>query len=395
MKHSFLSKFAPSLFAIAFLANFQASVFAQDTAKALKSKHVHSKVHRSDSRDEVVFKFATYGDSRTAIKEEGITAQDKRWLNATPVVSRMIREISARHANALFFNGDMVLGYTKDATQLEREYAYWRGMMGTLMESGTYVVPVPGNHESQMPTKGEDGKVVKLAQPHLEQAWRENMGDLIIDQKRWSQINPNAPITAFDPNNAPQVGEDGILTPQSQMSYSFDVGRAHFVIINTDAVGVDSSTPVTWIKRDFEAAKQRGANAFMVFGHKMPFTYIPEGLTKSDEEGLNTNEKNRDEFWSIIEQYRATYFCGHEHVYHASQPTAKDGGQAWQVIVGSGGSPFGIKPGESKNPQDRMYAWAEVEVFKSGSLNIKIRGFDEKKGPTQILAHWRVKPAKV
>jgi hypothetical protein len=356
---------------------------------------LHAKGKHSSAADDVVFRFATYGDSRTAPKEEGITAQDKRWLNATPVVSRMIREISSRHANALFFNGDMILGYTKDATQLEREYAYWRGMMSTLMEAGTYLVPIPGNHESQMPTKGEDGKTVKLAQVHLEQAWKENMGDLIIDQNRWNQINPNTPITAFDPNHYPQVGEDGIQSNQAQLSYSFDVGRAHFVIINTDPVGVDSTAPVTWIKRDFEAAKQRGANAFMVFGHKMPFTYIPEGMSKSDEEGFNVNPQNRDDFWSLIEQYGATYFCGHEHVYHASQPTLKSGGEAWQVIVGSGGSPFGIKPGESKNPQDRMYAWADVQVHRSGSLSIKVWGFDEHKGPTKMLAHWRVKPARI
>jgi len=166
MKHTLIHKILSSLIALAAFSNSQSLVFAQNAEPAIKPM-THAKGHRKAPKEDVVFRFATYGDSRTALKADGISTQDQRWLNATPVVSRMIREISARHANALFFNGDMVLGYTKDATQLEREYAYWRGMMGTLMEAGAYVVPVPGNHESQMPTKGEDGKTVKLAQPYL------------------------------------------------------------------------------------------------------------------------------------------------------------------------------------------------------------------------------------
>ncbi|MFX5260792.1 metallophosphoesterase family protein, partial [Acinetobacter baumannii] len=38
-------------------------------------------------------------------------------------------------------NSDLVRYYTQSA--------FWRGMVAPLMESGTYVVPVAGNHEVQ------------------------------------------------------------------------------------------------------------------------------------------------------------------------------------------------------------------------------------------------------
>lgn len=376
----------------------QASVSTPSSAMAVLPKkaksHRHSAgvKHQAQGEKEVVFHFSTFGDSRTDRKIKGITAQDKLYLTATAPLARMIKEINAKNSQVLFFNGDMIMGYDTDLTQVQREYAYWRGMMATLMESGTYVVPVPGNHEVQMPTKGQDGQVVKYAQPHLENIWRENMSDLILDEARWNQI-VKTPYSSFDLRNTPSIAEDHVQTDQTQLNYSFDVGKLHIAVLNTDPVGADASVVVSWLKRDFEAAKARGVNALVAFGHKMPYVYIPEGSTKASEDSLDNSSGQRDAFWSVMESFGATYFCGHEHVYHASQPTKESGGESWQVIVGSGGSPFGIKKGESKNPQDRMYAWADVKVHADGSLAVRIFGFDENMGPTQELAHWRIKPS--
>ena len=362
----------------------------QSSAKPQQHRGVKGRGVGND-RD-VVFHFSTFGDSRTDRRIKGITAQDKLYLTATAPLARMIKELNAQKSQALFFNGDMIMGYDNDLTQVQRQYAYWRGMMATLMESGTYVVPVPGNHEVQMPTKGADGQVVKYAQPHLENIWRENMSDLILDEARWNQI-VKTPFTSFDIRNTPTPADDHIQTDQSQLYYSFDVGKLHLAILNTDPVGADSTVVVSWLKRDFEAAKARGVNAIVAFGHKMPYVYIPQGSTKASEDSLENATGQRDAFWNVIESFGATYFSGHEHVYHASQPTKETGGESWQVIVGSGGSPFGIKKGESKNPQDRMYAWADVKVHANGSLGVKIFGFDEYMGPTLELAHWRIQPS--
>ena len=149
--------------------------------------------------DPVVLRFSTVGDSRQDPKEADasmlpLSAQDKIWLQNTKAWSRIMRGIEGQQSKLLFFNGDMIMGYGlagptpsnsvadvvgSDLMAFYRQYGFWRGMVAPLMEAGTYVVPVPGNHEVQSKPKG------KTAQPENEAAWRANMGDLIIDTDRF------------------------------------------------------------------------------------------------------------------------------------------------------------------------------------------------------------------
>ncbi|HEY3700012.1 MAG TPA: hypothetical protein VGK97_11805 [Spongiibacteraceae bacterium] len=362
--------------------------------------------------DPIVFSFSTVGDSRQdpAAPDPTTTplsGQDAKWLQNTKAFSRILRTIQTQKPNALFFNGDMVMGYGKaslptitasttpsslmfgsDLGQFYVQYAYWRGMVAPVMETGTYIVPVPGNHEVQSKALG------KKAQVENENAWRDNMGDLIVDSSRWSGMSLPA-LTNFSASNNPYTdaairAADGITTDQSQLSYSFDVGDSHFAIVNTDPVGHDSHAPTTWLAGDFAAAQTRGAHHYFVFGHKPAYTYyfgattqLPAGAPSS----LDADIPARDAFWNVIETYHATYFCGHEHTFNASQPNAANGGSAWQILVGSGGSPFDAKPTDSTiNPAtDRKYAWATVKIHQSGSINIDVYGFSDAYGPTQVL----------
>jgi len=154
--------------------------------------------------DPVVLTFSTVGDSRQdpqnidpSVKQPaqvgvgncqipsgngvtsnpGLSGQDCKWLQNSKAWSRIMRTIQSQKANLLFFNGDMIMGYGKagvpvtrtsnavgevaiatpsitdilnsDLMQSYKQYAFWRGMVANLMETGTYVVPVPGNHEVQ------------------------------------------------------------------------------------------------------------------------------------------------------------------------------------------------------------------------------------------------------
>jgi hypothetical protein len=333
--------------------------------------------------DPVVASFATVGDSREEPSDK-LNAQDRIWLQNTKAWGRMLREIQAQKPHALFFNGDMIMGYTTNKAELNRQYAYWRGMVTGLQESGVVVVPVPGNHEVQEKFK-ENGKTRKVARQGNEDIWRDNMGDLVLDSERWrSSVGSN--FSAFDAKNAPAIGSaDNISTDQSQLSYSFDFAGAHFAVINTDPVGNDGHAPSAWLKSDLSAAKSRGAKRMFVFGHKPAFTYMYKpGI---DLEGLDNYPDNQAAFWQVIEGAGATYFCGHEHIYNMMQPWKDRGGKAWQVIVGSGGSPFSVEAGETTNPLDRTYAWALVKVHASGKTEIDTFGFDDKYGPTKQLQH--------
>ena len=340
--------------------------------------------------DPVIFTFATVGDSRQDPEAEGISGADKRWHQNTPALARILREIQTQRPYALFFNGDMIYGYSTNRPDLDREYAYWRGMVAGLIEAGTYVVPVPGNHEVQLKVKGADGVVRKTACAPSEEAWRANMGDLILDTALWRRLR-GAEVAAWDVQHTPAIGgADQITSDQRQLTFAFDDHDLHFVVINTDATGQDSHAPVAWLAKDLELAKQRGVRRSFVFGHKMAYTY--HYGDKVEPKGLDAHPDNQRAFWDLMERYGATYFCGHEHVYHSSQPRSNAGGHAWQIISGSGGSPFEAKPGQSTNPKDRYYAWAFVRVHQSGRVQLTAHGFDERFGPTELIEKLELAP---
>ena len=334
--------------------------------------------------DPIVFSFATVGDSRYEAKAVDATPEEQIWLQHVRPLARILREIGAQHPKALVFNGDMIMGYSTNAHVLNRQYAYWRGMMVGLMETGTYVVPVPGNHEVQI-KEIVNGATNKVAHPAGEKAWRSNMGDLIFATNRWFETTGETP-SAWNVANHPAIGgADGIQTDQSQLSYSFDCRGIHFCIINTDAVGQDSHAPVGWLEEDLKAAKARGNRHVFVFGHKMAFTYQFREAETEKAKGLDLFPESRDAFWRVVEAYGATYFCGHEHIYHSMRPRTGSPNPPWQIIAGSGGSPFEAKPGESANPIDRFYAWALVTVRASGRVTMEAFGFDDKFGPTKRI----------
>ena len=241
--------------------------------------------------DAIVFRFATVGDSRAEPGDPHLSAQDAIWLQSSHVLARMIQEIQAEHPQALVFNGDMIYGYSSDHAVLDKQYAFWRGMMTHLLETGTYVLPVPGNHEVQLKTPNQGGEIVKLAAVSSEQAWRDNMGDLILNVPLWQDITHVEP-RAWSVENTPLPGSDGITTDQRQLSYSFDIDDVHLIVINTDPVGFDSSAPVNWLTADFAAAKARGMKHLFVFGHKMAFTYTPDGVKAKQDGGFDVDRKS-------------------------------------------------------------------------------------------------------
>jgi len=379
-------------------------------------------------RDPVVLSFATVGDSRqdprhfdpaTADAGSGhLTGQDAHWLQNSRALARILHGISDQHPQLLFFNGDMIMGYGRagipvgwastpptveqvihaDLVEDIAQYAYWRGMVAPLMELGTYVVPVAGNHESQCNGANQTDAYNQLPCPkgkhavaENEVAWADGMGDLILDDGRFRAMFGEAPIQFA----AASLPRDGETTDQSKLTFSFDFRGAHFVVINTDPVGLsaageplDSHAPTNWLTTDLEAATARGIRHIFVFGHKMAFTYDYMGTGEIRARGLDEDVAARDRFWDVVERYHATYFCGHEHVYHVSRPR----GAAYQVLVGSGGSPFEV-PANAKSVHpatDRTYAWALVRVHRSGRVELSTWGFSDRFGATRRIERFEL-----
>jgi len=440
--------------------------------------HDKDRWHEDHDRDPVVFSFATVGDNRQDLKSPDPTTllavdpntgaggpsltgtllpQDKQYLQNSLAWTTIQQGIQAQNPNLLFFNGDMIYGYGRptlpaawssgqpnswktsetvspDAFFEYVQYAYWRGTVSPLFNTGTYVMPVPGNHETQCSataapysssspnpncdTAAQGNKTGKTAYADNENAYRSNMSDLISDlvtNIRFSKVvGYNAlNVSGMTSTTAPiaSANNGGITSDQSELSYSFDIQVTnrlllHFAVINTDPAGADSTAPADWLAADLQAARGRGADKFFVFGHKPAFTYnyaaASNGTVSAAGLDANPNIALRDAFWSVITKYHATYFSGHEHIPNVQRfadPTQANKGTAYQVLVGSGGSPFddklsGTCPSCTEpvltNPYDRYYAWALVQVHKSGKVSLNLYGFSDDFGPTERLRKYEV-----
>lgn len=453
--------------------------------------------------DPVIFSFATVGDSRTDPGKPDATTllanpnpttqggapsltgtilpQDNEWVQNTLALGTILSGIQSQNPNLLFFNGDMIFGYGRpilptpwangkpnswttaqtvspDTVFEFVQYAYWRGMVANLFLNGTYVIPVPGNHETQCSysaepysasnpnpncnTAAQGNLTGKTAYADNENAFRFNMGDLVQDlvtNLRFSNVSGYyaTNVTGLTQATAPEASTNNgpITGNQAELTYSFDIQAQaglllHFVVINTDPSGADSTAPADWLASDLAAAQARGAAKYFVFGHKAAFTYNyaaatggninPPSTNSPGPGGLDANyvtvgtcpactytEPYRNAFWKVITEYGATYFSGHEHTVNVSQyadPTGTYRGTPYQVIVGSGGSPFDDKlvgtcsstnpPGcvepTLTNPYDRYYAWAWVQVHASGNVSLQVYGFSDQFGPTQNLTIYNV-----
>jgi hypothetical protein len=423
-------------------------------------------VHSAHAADPVVFSFASVGDSRQdPIAPDPTTLlpslsgtllpQDAQWLQNTKAFSRILRSITTEKPNLLFFNGDMVYGYERpilptatatgaplwsgtnpmawegqstaatvspDFVTMYVQYGYWRGMVANLFETGTYVVPVPGNHETQCSYKKYPYNVNHnpncstagaTAYAENEAAYVANVGDLITDlvtNERFTAVSGATPlnVTGLTQGTAPKASTNNgnITSNQAELSYSFDVqtsgGLLHFAVVNTDPAGADGTAPADWLSGDLAAAKARGAAKYFVFGHKPAWTYQYGGHGAVGAAGLDaTSIPLRNAFWAVIAQYNATYFCGHEHVINVApwaDPTGVSANTPYQVIVGTGGSPFDdtltgtcpscTEPSPLANPSDRYYGWALVQVHASGAVTLSVNGFNDAYGPTQSLTYY-------
>jgi hypothetical protein len=478
---------------------FKASILAVVTMGALGLNEIVA----AQANDPVIFSFATVGDSRTDPGKADATTllanpspttqggapsltgtilpQDNEWVQNTLAFGQILSGIQSQNPNLLFFNGDMIFGYGRptlptawangkpnswttaqtvspDTIFEYVQYAYWRGMVASLFLTGTYVMPVPGNHETQCSysaepysssnpnpncnTAAQGNLTGKTAYADNENMFRFNMGDLVQDlvtNLRFSNVSgfyaqnvsglTQATAPAASTNNGPITGN------QAELTYSFDIQAQpglllHFAVINTDPSGADSTAPTDWLAADFLAAQARGAAHFFVFGHKPAFTYNyaaatggnvnPPSSNSPGPGGLDANyvtvgtcpactytEPYRNAFWELITQYGATYFSGHEHTVNVAQyadPTGTYVGTPYEVVVGSGGSPFDDKlvgtcsaahpPGCTEptltNPFDRYYAWATVSVHQSGNVSMTVHGFSDTFGPTQDLTLYDV-----
>ncbi len=170
------------------------------------------------------------------------------------------------------------------------------------------------------------------------------------------------------PTNSPSKDKESV--------YSFDHGNSHFVVLNSEETGgyEISEKQLAWLKKDLDNNKK--SNIF-VFYHEpaFPVSYQVGG-------SLDRHKKQRDAFWSIIDQYNVTaVFNGHEHMYSRKKidssvfPQAKNG--IYQFIVGNTDADERDNT-RIKNPVDFYYienSFVVVDV-NGGEITVKLFSTD-------------------
>ncbi len=295
------------------------------------------------------YSFAVVGCNRVDYLDTAATsgAANATGLSTANVyqLKRMFAEVAALNPKPkyLFLAGDMVMGYINDTVTLATQLRAWKAIYyaSPIATSGIKVVVIPGNHETQDKAAGKKSFVA------AERTFVREMDSFIVG------------------NNGPGAGgADALVTDQSKLTYSFDNGCDHFIILDTDPVGKDARVPYKWVANDIQSARTAGARHIFAFGHKPAYSSPLKPL-----DGLEAFVPERDSFWKYMENYNAdAMFAAHEHVWDTIHPHA---GKTWQVIAGNGGS---LVEATWMGAGQSYFGFTLVNLYKNNQVNVNSYG---------------------
>jgi hypothetical protein len=136
------------------------------------------------------------------------------------------------------------------------------------------------------------------------------------------------------------TNQDG-PTGTVETTYTWNYGRAHFVVLNEywnggTAAGSDVVTDGDIVQELYDWLSANLADddrppLVFIFGHEPAF---PQNRHFGDS--LDKYPSNRDAFWALLEdEHVQVYFCGHTHFYSKHQ---EEGGNVWQFDAGNAGN---------------------------------------------------------
>ena len=316
---------------------------------------------------------AISSDSRSGV---GPGLESYGGVNAAALQALFTHEVRAG-AEAVFFPGDLIDGYTTDPGDYEHELRQW--LRATDAVHGR--IPLytgMGNHEALVDAWSDRGEIDKEGPDSAEQRF----ADVLVN-----------------PTNGPEPEREGAPT-YSENVYSVDMGNAHFVMLNTnywfsnepdtDRFGDRGNREgnlmegqLQWLEGDLKAARARGMDHIVVMGHEPAF---PAGGHKQD--GMwylgKIPEMNtmRERFWTLLaEQNVLAYVSGDEHNYSRTWigPDVVEGAPrgVWSIISGGTGAPY--------YAQDTPDAYAEHVKAFSSQQHYTLWTFDGPKVRLQVI----------
>lgn len=312
----------------------------------------------SKTGDSLALSFIFIGCNRVA-KEDWNPGTNPSSANV-PQLQQTLTDVSAMRPipRFLFFMGDLVSGLVHGTSVLESQLNGWsRLYRAHSVESKLALLPIAGNHELLFETEAKNGQFSNAPADAVWTHWLTTNG---FDTRAG-----NGPRNV-DPNS------DDLVDDQSKLSYSFDDGSVHFVMLNTDTLtslrepGSKATRigwiPLEWLKRDLAAAQTNPhISAIFVFGHK-PIV-APKGSTSSNDAIHPLLTSAIEEALDGTPKVKA-YFAAHAHEWDARRLPGARG--IYQVIAGNGGSP--IDDDWTANPP--YYGFSEARVYANGRISV-------------------------
>jgi hypothetical protein len=266
--------------------------------------------------------------------------------------------------NHFFFTGDLVLNLADDNGQtLKGQLDAWAelyksdpsGIAGKLT-----LVPLTGNHEML--------KELKITDPTTNVQYSIEVPNKPTDKvwTAWLKANGFDKYAGNGPSNKDRGNPDMLVDDQRKLTYSFDLGDTHFIVINTDTANTQNNTgwvAYNWVARDLQKAQRnKKVRAIFALGHK-PLV-VP--IASADDFGTILSPLN---FWlqELFEQtpkFKA-YICAHAHQWDVDQLGGPGG--TWQVVAGNGGSELASGWQPHGGP---YFGFTVVNLYQSGRVGI-------------------------
>jgi Calcineurin-like phosphoesterase len=317
--------------------------------------------------DDVQLSFVFLGCNRIQHSDWKTIKKDDPSSANLPQLTQTFKDIAAlkQKPSMLFLTGDLVVNLADDdGAILKGQLDAWADLYKKSPIHGQLtLVPFTGNHEVLRKLKDDDDEEVP----------NKHCGPVFTKWLKKSGFDTFAKVA-----NGPTAGhpkDDHLVDDQSELTYSFDVGDSHFIVVNTDTLSdvIDPKTkhpyagwvPINWIEKDLEAAQaNKKVSAIFVLGHK-PIMRHP-----THEEDAIINEGDYKLGNKLVKLFAANdkvraYLCAHEHLWQCE--AFDKAPKVYQVIAGNGGSQLNSK---WKPDGGTYYGFSQINVYGSGKVGL-------------------------
>ncbi|MBU0731332.1 metallophosphoesterase [Patescibacteria group bacterium] len=324
-----------------------------------------------ETADDIKLRVAVFGDNRIGY-EEWLKTKDANPSSANlPQLDQNLKDISQAEpkADLVVFLGDMVMNQVQDNGEtLKIQLDAWQEHYQSLSVAGDMnLLPVPGNHELNF---YDTDTGTEAPNPGAIDAWLA-----WFKQNSYDKYAGNGPTPTGD-------NPDDLVRDESDLTYSFNIGDVHFLIINTDTLNTktDAKTglvmerwiPINWVKDDLEKAQADPAiSAIIVMGHR-PARSETRTAEYAETAILDTPahpfDKMLMEAMKENDKVRA-YIASHLHTWSASR--LEKGKGTWQVVSGNAGAEL---DGDWHPQGGPYFGYCLLDIYQDGKVVLRSYG---------------------